>query len=590
MLGVWPRRLIVLLSGFATMALQMCAVRILAPWVGGSSLVWATTIGLSLLAMSLGYVLGGRLVDRTPDPRLLGRSLLAAAILTALIPLVASALLPHATLGVDDAAWASVVGTAVGFLALFFVPALLLGITPPFVIRLAVASVAAGGRTAGRLYALSTVGSIFGTILTALIFVQWIGTRATLLGIAALLLLAAVVALRAGAGARVAVRESVAVTPATPLQPAAQSGAAIIPFTLAAVIVLVEGTSMMATEMSVARLVAPFFGASHAVWAIIIAVVMGSISLGSVLGGRLADRFPRLGPLITLLAISAAAVALLPFAAAPIMRLSTGGIDDVAIGTVVGSFLGTMVVLIIPVTLLGMVPPWTLRLSLPHVEAAGRTSGRLYALSTIGALIGTFASALWLIPAIGTRRTMLLFAAALAVLAVVLILRARRAPLGRAATIAAGASIILVAALAFAPTGLVKPLDDAKVVSEAESRYQFIQVVEADSGRRVLQLNEGWAVHSIYDPETTLTGGIWDHFLVLPTFVEGEGDREAERMLIIGNAAGTAPRAFREFWPDIAIDGVEPTLIESTPPGAKRDLASSKNSRVVRSNGMYGWR
>ncbi|MCW2956985.1 MAG: Spermine synthase [Thermoleophilia bacterium] len=543
------RRFVVLASGFATMALQMCAVRLLAPWVGSSSLVWATTIGLSLLAMSLGYLLGGRLADRTPDGRVLARTLLAAAVLTALIPAIAEVLLPHATLGIDDAAWASVAGTGLGFLVMFFAPALLLGITPPFVIRHTVDAVESGGRTVGHLYALSTVGSILGTVLTALVLVQWVGTRATLFALAGLLLLAALAASRLGIARRPAARGEAALHGEVAL-PTRAPGA--IPLGLAGVIVVVEGTAMMATEMSVARLVAPFFGASHAVWAVIIAVVMGSIALGSVLGGRLADRFPRLPALVVLLATAGAAVALLPFAAAPIMRLSTGGIDDVAVGTVVGAFLGTMAVLVVPVTLLGMVPPWTLRLALPGVEAAGRTSGRLYALSTAGALIGTFASVLWLIPALGTRRTMLLFAGALALLALYLLLSNVTDTPGRVAVAVPVAGVLLVAALAFAPTGLVKPLDDAKVVSEAESRYQFIQVVEGASGRRVLQLNEGWAVHSVYSPDTVLTGGIWDHFLVLPSLAD-----DPERMLIIGNAAGTAPRAFREYWPDIHIDGVE---------------------------------
>src|SRR6476620_6741096 len=98
-------RLVVLLSGTATMALQMCAVRLLAPWVGASSIVWATIIGLSLLAMSLGYVLGGRLADRRGDGRTLARTLAVAAVLVAVIPLIAPELLPHATLGLTTPAW-----------------------------------------------------------------------------------------------------------------------------------------------------------------------------------------------------------------------------------------------------------------------------------------------------------------------------------------------------------------------------------------------------------------------------------------------------------------------------------------------------
>jgi predicted membrane-bound spermidine synthase len=569
-------RLVVFLSGVATMALQMCAVRLLAPAVGASSIVWATIIGLSLLAMSVGYVLGGRLADRHADGRTLARTLLAAGVLVALIPLVAPALLDDVALGITSPGWADLVGAAVGYVVLFLAPALLLGVTPPFAIRLAIGRVQDTGRTAGRLYALSTLGSIVGTLLTALVLVQWIGTRATLVAIALVLLAAAsnawrVQATHAPARARDNAVDFVA--------------AGVIPFALAAAIVLVEGTAMMATEMSIARLVAPFFGVSHAVWAVIIATVMGSIALGSRLGGRVADRHPTLGALVALLAIAGSAVALLPFVAAPVMRLSTGGIEYVEVARLFGSFFGTMALLVVPVTLLGMIPPWVIRLAVPDVEHAGRTSGRLYALSTGGALLGTFASVLWWIPTIGTRRTMLLVAGALVLLAIAL--HVRRAPdRGRRSRCAVPAAAALVIALSLLPTGLIKPLEHDRVLAEEESRYQFIQVVEDDSGRRVLQLNEGWAVHSVYDPHSRLTGGIWDHFLVVPSLLEPRGDeRDAGAvrtftspgvqgvtgegvqrsgpgsssidMLVIGNAAGTATRAFAELRPEVDVTSVE---------------------------------
>ncbi len=546
-------RLVVFLSGTATMALQMCAVRLLAPWVGASSIVWATIIGLSLLAMSLGYLLGGRLADRRGDGATLARTLAVAAVLVAAVPLVAPELLPHVTLGITAPGWADLVGATVGYVVLFLAPAVMLGVTPPYAIRLAIPNVDDAGRTAGGLYALSTVGSIVGTLLAALVLVQWIGTRATLLGIAGVLVLAALLSSR--------VRAHVEIQPFQPREHADQrSGVGVIPIALAGTIVVVEGMAMMATEMSIARLVAPFFGASHAVWAVIIATVMGSIALGSRIGGRCADRWPTLGALVVLLSLAGSAVALLPFVASPVMRISTGGIDEVAVATVVGAFLGTMALLVIPVALLGMVPPWVLRLAVPDVAHAGRTAGRMYALSTAGALVGTFASVLWLIPMIGTRRTMLLFAGALVVLVVVLALGNRSDP-GIAERYFAPASLILVVALCFAPTGLVKPLDGDTVLDERESRYQFIQVVEDEpGGRRLLQLNEGWAIHSIWDPETVLTSGIWDHFLVLPSMLGVQPTSDGRRgpdMLVIGSAAGTAKRAFGELRPAVDMTSVE---------------------------------
>lgn len=545
----WTLRMIVLASGTATMALQMATVRLLAPWFGASSLVWATTIGLSLLAMSIGYLVGGRLGDRRPAAGVLGLSLCAAGVLIAVIPMIAPSLLPNAALGITDADGAAIIGTAVSVLTLSFLPAVLLGMTPPFAIRLALRAADQGGITAGRLYALSTVGSIIGTLVTALVLVQAIGTRATFIGIGALLVLVGLLARELGGTGRPARSEGDVVAAGTDAAPS--RGVLAVPLALA--IVFVEGVAMMAGEMGIARLVAPFFGASSIVWANIIAIVMGCIAIGSWLGGRLADRRPTRAALAVLLGAAACAMALLPFVASPVMRLSTGGIDAVAIGTVVGSFLATLVVLVVPVTLLGMIPPFVLRLAIRDVDHAGSLAGRLYATSTAGALVGTFASALWLIPAVGVRRTLLLAATLLALLPLLVV--ARRMPVRRFAI--AAAPLALVAALALAPTGLVKPLDDGRVLDEAESRYQFIQVVEdGDDGRRLLQLNEGWAVHSIWDPRTVLTGGIWDHFLVLPSLLDDVPDADVD-FLVVGNAAGTAARAYDELRPDVRVEGVE---------------------------------
>jgi predicted membrane-bound spermidine synthase len=573
-------RLVVLLGGTATMALQMAAVRLLAPAVGASSIVWATIIGLSLLAMSLGYVLGGRLADRRTDGATLARTLAAAAVLVALIPLDSPFVLDALAVQLESPAWSDLLGAGLTYTALVLAPAVLLGVTPPYAIRLAIPRVEDAGRTAGGLYALSTVGSIIGTLLTALVLVQWIGTRATLLAIAALLVVAALLARsvgRATSDAAAASREA-APGPGTDTRARVEVAARVVlPMSLAATIVLVEGMAMMATEMAIARLVAPFFGASHAVWAIIIATVMGSIALGSRIGGRRADRTPTQGALVVVLALAALAVAVLPFVTSPVMRLSTGGIDSVAVGTVVGTFVATMALLVVPVALLGMVPPFALRLAVPDVAHAGRTAGRMYALSTAGALVGTFASVLWLIPAIGTRRTMLLFAGALALLVVGLV-ASNVTDSGRTERVLAVVAPLVVVALAFAPTGLVKPLEEGEVLDERESRYQFIQVVR-DGDRHLLQLNEGWAVHSIWERDTVLTGGIWDHFLVVPSLAgtgpctdtgrAGAGAASASvcaalpdsatsrDMLVIGSAAGTTRRAFAQLRPAIDMTSVE---------------------------------
>ena len=92
------------------------------------------------------------------------------------------------------------------------------------------------------------------------------------------------------------------------------------------------------------------------------------------------------------------------------------------------------------------------------------------------------------------------------------------------------------------------------MVAERETTYQYLRVLENEGGRRRLELNEGQATHSIYDPDAVLTGGYWDGYLVLPQAVMDEAPAS---VAMLGNAAGTVPRAYGRYYPDTRIDGVE---------------------------------
>ncbi len=320
-------------------------------------------------------------------------------------------------------------------------------------------------------------------------------------------------------------------------------------------IVVVAGMTTMATEMAASRLLAPFFGASVMVWANIIGLILIYLSVGYWYGGRLADRYPTMRGLCTVTAAAAVLIAAVPYVAQPILHVTSGGIDTVAPSAVIGSFAGCLLIFSVPITLLGMVPPYTVRLALNSVDTSGQVAGSLYALSTIGSILGTFGSVLVLIPWIGTRDTMLVFAMLLALLSVVGLS-------GRRRVYTAGAIGVMVIGMLM-PAGVVKRAEAGSVVFEEESPYQFVQVVrERGTSRMLLQLNEGWAVHSIYDPATVLTGGVWDDFLVVPSLAgrakpSGPDSDRSMRMLIIGNAAGTAAREFGVYRPHVHIDGVE---------------------------------
>ncbi|MGZ5342068.1 MAG: spermidine synthase [Solirubrobacterales bacterium] len=307
-------------------------------------------------------------------------------------------------------------------------------------------------------------------------------------------------------------------------------------------LVFVVGSASLGAEIAAARLMAPFFGASTIVWANTIGVVLVALSVGYWLGGRIADRNPELRGLCLLVLGAAALLAVVPFAARPFFEVSVDALDSISAGAFLGSLLGVLVLIAVPVLLLGACTPYALRLAIRDVEHSGEVAGRLYAVSTAGSLFGTMGSALVAIPLIGTQRTFLVFALALALVAA--------AGLGwrYLAVPAAVAGVIAI------PVGTVKATEGEKVLYEGETTQQYVRVVEESDGDRLLELNEGQAVHSFYRPSGYLTDQYWDGLLVLPF---AGGDAPPARVAVLGNAAGTTARQYGRFFPGSEIDGVE---------------------------------
>ena len=313
--------------------------------------------------------------------------------------------------------------------------------------------------------------------------------------------------------------------------------------------VFVVGTASLGCEIAAARLMAPYFGDSTLVWANTIGVVLLALSLGYWLGGRYADRNPRLEFMCKMVLLASVLLAAVPFIARPLFDVSVTALDQISAGVFVGSLFGVLLMIAVPVTLLGAVSPYALRLSVDSVEHSGQIAGRLYAVSTVGSLVGTWLSALLLIPLAGTQRTFLIFAAAIALVAAVgLGIRWVAVP------VALGLAMAI-------PTGVLRAAENGTVLLEKETSQQFVQVIEEDDGDRILELNEGQAIHSMIKPGSYLTGRYWDGLMVLPFAALR---KPPERVAILGNAAGTAARMYGHYFPEARVDGVEidPELTE----------------------------
>src|SRR6266851_8835990 len=311
------------------------------------------------------------------------------------------------------------------------------------------------------------------------------------------------------------------------------------------VLVFVSGMTSLALEMCASRLLGAYFGTSLYIWASLIGLILVYLTLGYFIGGRLADRYPSEQVLCTITGLAALSISILPFVSQSILEWSVTGLAQVSVGIFLSSLLGTILLFAVPVTLLGLVSPFAIRLATKEIRQSGRSSGSLYAISTFGSILGAFLPVLWLIPTFGVRRTMLIFGVLLFA-ASLWGLRPRLRP--------AFAVVLIMLVL---PLGPLKNIP--YLIYEQESLYNYIQVTQLPNGTRQLILNEGEAIHSIYNPNpnTVLTGWYWDYFLAAPYFNAGFTPQKLHRVGIIGLAGGTIAHQFTRVYGPVPIDGVE---------------------------------
>jgi predicted membrane-bound spermidine synthase len=354
--------------------------------------------------------------------------------------------------------------------------------------------------------------------------------------------------------------------------------------TLLLLAVFIGGMTSLGVELTASRLLDPFFGNSLIIWAVLIGMVLLYLTVGYYLGGRWADRKPYYRVLYQITVWSAFLIGVVPFIARPVLLWSMQGFAESSAGILVGSLLGTIALFSIPVTLLGCVSPFAIRLSMEEesVQSSGHVAGGLYALSTIGSLVGTFLPVLVLIPNIGTRNTFMFFSFTMlgvSLAGLFIELKARALPY-----LLLPVSLVLL--IVMLPSGIIKPSEFGKVIYETESSYNYIQVVQWD-GEIWLQLNEGQGVHSIYDPDSVLVRGVWDYFLIAPFFnnpVHTAGD--VDSLALLGSAAGTVAKEYTAVYGPIPIDGAEidPEIIRV---GREYFDMTEPNFNAVAQDGRY---
>ena len=314
--------------------------------------------------------------------------------------------------------------------------------------------------------------------------------------------------------------------------------------------VFVGGFCSLGLEMAASRLLNNYFGSSQIVWAVLIGLILAYLTVGYYLGGRAADRHPDPAGLYRIVAWAGLLIGLIPFVAQPILSYGQIALDRYLASLLAASVFGVIALFAAPVILLGCVSPYATRLAVKDVSSAGNVAGRIYALSTVGSILGTFLPVLVLIPTIGTKMTFIALSLSLLATALLGLVRVRAV---RPLFVAMPVLVLLL--LWVVPGGLVKSVPGK--IYERESPYNYIQVVQAGTSRYLL-LNEGQGVHSVYDPENLLTGSIWDLFLIAPYFNDPTySPDQVQSMCLVGLAAGTIAKQYTEIYGPVAIDGVE---------------------------------
>lgn len=316
--------------------------------------------------------------------------------------------------------------------------------------------------------------------------------------------------------------------------------------------VFVSGMTTLALELSASRLLGRVFGVSNLVWASIIGLILIYLALGYFIGGRWADRSPHAHTMYAIMAWGAFIAGLIPLASLPVLRAAADAFDQLEVGILLGSFSAVLILFSIPITLLGTISPFAIRLSIDDPQKAGQKAGEIYAVSTLGSFIGTFLPDLLLIPLIGTNWTFVvcsLFLVCTALTGVWLAAGWRRAlRLAWMPLILLGGGLLLA-------NGPIKAT--AGQIYETESSYNYIQVLEED-GYHLLRLNEGQGVHSMWHPTQLDYYGPWEQFLAAPFFnPPPHTPDQVHSMAIVGLAAGTTARQASAVYGPIPIDGFE---------------------------------
>ncbi|HAN09881.1 MAG TPA: spermidine synthase [Clostridiales bacterium] len=307
------------------------------------------------------------------------------------------------------------------------------------------------------------------------------------------------------------------------------------------VVVFICGAMVMILELVAARIIAPFVGTSSYVWTSLIGVILGSMSFGYWLGGKLSDKNPKQSTLAIIIFSAAFCIGITTFINLFVMQSVVSYINDMRVAAI----LSTLFLFAIPSILLGMVSPYAVKLSMVDVEKSGSIVGNLYALSTVGSIVGTFLAGFVLIPCLGSERILLLITIILILTSSILYLKTNY----KINTIL----IIILIPMIMLPTPSTLIFAEANII-DANTEYSRIWIYPTKHNNKDIKImqigNEYSSGMNINDDELafeyTKYYRLAEHFS--PNF---------RKALMIGGAAYSYPKYYIKKYQDAMLDVVE---------------------------------
>lgn len=311
------------------------------------------------------------------------------------------------------------------------------------------------------------------------------------------------------------------------------------------IVVFLGGAAVLALEILGTRILGPFYGVSLFLWSALIAVTLIALSVGYALGGRLADRHPKFSRLCVLLTGAGIWFLLIPWIKKPVLIIVE------PFGLRFAVLVAAFILFAPPLTLLGMISPYAIRVRTLSLSIVGKTAGDLYAISTIGSVISALLTGFLLIPNIGVGRLTSLFGLMLILTGIVGFVIQLKTNAKRTVTLL----ILLFGAAAFRFVPTTSPGPQKGLLAIKQSRYAELRVLDVRDKRHLI-IDGG--VHTIVDPTTyksqfpyTAVIGLSKDFFTSP----GE-------LLLIGLGGGAVAKDFASSgWKIDAVE-IDPVVVD----------------------------